>query len=100
MLAGKTQYLDINHPDKIIAYRRGRAVVLLNFHPNQSQQDYFLPMKEEGQYAVILSSDDAAFGGQDRVSKTYIYHTEKDANGRIGIRIYIPSRCAMVLKKK
>ena len=100
MLSGKTQYLDIDHPGKLIAYRRGRAVVLLNFHPSQSQQDYFLPTGEEGRYEVILSSDDAAFGGQERVSKTYIYQTETDKNGRIGIRIYIPSRCAVVLKKK
>jgi len=100
LLAGKTEYLDIDHPGKIMAYRRGRAILLLNFHPNKSQQDYFLPLKEEGAYEVILSSDDAQFGGQERVSKTYIYHTEKDKDGRIGIHIYIPSRCAVVLRKK
>ena len=99
LLAGKTEYLDIDHPGKIMAYRRGRAVLLLNFHPHQSRQDYFLPLKEEGAYEVILSTDDAAFGGQDRVSKMYVYHTEKDHLSRVGIRIYIPSRCAVVLRK-
>jgi len=100
LLAGKTEYLDIDHPGKLIAYRRGKAVLLLNFHPSQSQESYFLPLKEEGQYEVVLSTDDACFGGQERVSKTYVYQTEKDKDGRIGIRIYIPSRCAVVLRKK
>jgi 1,4-alpha-glucan branching enzyme len=100
ILAGKTEYLNIDHPNKTIAYRRGKAVLLLNFHPQQSLQDYFLPLKEEGKYEVILSTDEGAYGGQDRVSKTYVYHTEKEKDGRIGIRIYIPSRCAVVLRKK
>ena len=98
--SGLAEYLNIDHPNKTIAYRRGKAVLLLNFHPQQSLQDYFLPLKDEGAYEVILSTDDSTFGGQNRVSKTYVYHTEKDKDGRLGIRIYIPSRCAVVLRKK
>jgi 1,4-alpha-glucan branching enzyme len=83
-----------------MAYRRGKTVFLLNFHPDRSPDNYFVPVKDAGAYEVILSSDDAEFGGQNRVSKTYIYHTEKDAEGNIGIRIYLPSRCAVVMRKK
>jgi len=100
VLAGKTQYLNIDHPNKLIAFRRGKAVVLLNFHPTHSVADHFLPVQEAGDYQVILSSDDSQFGGQDRISRSYIYHTETDAQGRLGIRVYIPCRCAMVLEKK
>jgi len=100
LFTGKIQYLNIDHGNKIIAYRRGKAVFLLNFHPNRSQENYFFPVGEEGAYEVTLSTDDAQFGGQERVSNTYVYHTEKDSSGKIGIRIYIPSRCAVVLKKQ
>jgi len=99
VLTGKTEYLDIDHPRKLMAYRRGKTVFLFNFHPDRSVEDYFLPMKDAGEYKVILSSDDSEFGGQDRVSREYVYKTEKNDQGQLGIRIYIPSRCAVVLRK-
>ena len=99
LLTGKIRYLNIDHENKLIAFRRGRAVLLLNFHPQRSLSDCFLPVEEPGAYQVILSTDDAVFGGQDRVSKTYIYHTQANEAGQVGIRIYIPSRCAVVLRK-
>ena len=100
MLTGKIEYLNIDHYNKTMAYRRGKTAFLFNFHPNRSLENYFVPMKDAGEYEVILSSDDGVFGGQDRVSGTYVYKTEKDEQGRNGIRIYIPSRCAVVLKKR
>ena len=100
MLTGKIEYLNIDHSNKTMAYRRGKTVFLFNFHPFSSLENYFVPLKEAGEYEVILSSDDGVFGGQDRVSGTYVYKTEKNEQGQLGIRIYIPSRCAVVLKKK
>ena len=99
LLTGQTQYLHIDHSSKILAYRRGEAVVLLNFHPSRSLTDFFLPTGKPGAYQVILSTDDESFGGQNRVSNTYVYHTQESTAGAHGIRIYIPSRCAVVLKK-
>ena len=99
ILSGKTEYLNIDHENKLIAFRRGRAVVLLNFHPARSLPDCFLPVKQPGRYRVILSSDDAEFGGQNRISKEFIYETQTNDAGNMGIRIYIPSRCAVVLQK-
>jgi len=34
------------------------------------------------------------------VDTTYVYEAKKQEDGRIGFRIYLPSRCAVVLKKK
>ena len=99
LLSGKTEYLNIDHENKLIAFHRNRAVVLLNFHPDRSLTDCFLPVKQPGRYQVILSSDDGEFGGQNRVSKEYVYQTQTNEAGEVGIRIYIPSRCAVVLKK-
>ena len=100
MFTGRIEYLNIDHYNKTMAYRRGKTVFLLNFHPDRSLENYFVPVKDPGDYEVILSTDDGVFGGQDRVSGTYIYRTEKDKQGQVGIRIYIPSRCAVVLRKR
>ena len=100
LLTGKIEYLHFDHYHKIMAYRRGKTNVLLNFHPTWSQDNYFIPVKEKGEYEVILTTDDGEFGGYDRVSKTYIYQAEKNEEGVYGIRIYIPNRCGIVLKRK
>ena len=100
LLSGKIEYLNIDHGNKVMAYRRGKAVVILNFHPDRSQQNYFFPVKEPGAYEVMLTTDEARFGGQDRMSTSYVYHTETDEYGQVGIRVYIPSRTAMVLRKQ
>ncbi len=100
LLTGKMEVLNFDHYRKIMAYRRGKTVLLLNFHPSWSQDNFFVPVKEKGEYEVILTTDDGEFGGYDRVSKTYIYQAEKNENGEYGIRIYIPNRCGIVLRKK
>ena len=100
LLTGKMEVLNFDHYRKIMAYRRGKTIFLLNFHPSWSQDNFFVPVKDKGAYEVILTTDDGEFGGYDRVSKTYIYKAEKNENGEYGIRIYIPSRCGIVLRKK
>ena len=39
------------------------------------------------------------FGGKDRISKTYIYTAEPDARGTPKLRIYLPARTALCLRK-
>ena len=100
VINGKDKQLALSNEQKTMVYKKGRAVFAFNFHPTNSYEGFFLPLEEEGAYKVTLTTDDAAFGGHDRVSTSYVYHTEKDEQGRNGIRIYIPSRCAVVLKKR
>ena len=55
--------------------------------------------KELGDYLiVVLSSDDADFGGFDRISKDYVYHAKDDEYG-YGFRLYLPCRTAAVIEK-
>jgi hypothetical protein len=49
---------------------------------------------------VILSSDDGEFGGPERVDKEYVYKAKKTPEGWYGFQCYVPSRCAIVMKKK
>jgi 1,4-alpha-glucan branching enzyme len=53
----------------------------------------------EGKYRVIFSTDDIDFGGMDRTSKGYVYHTKFEEGHGLGFEIYIPCRTAIVFKR-
>ena len=55
-------------------------------------------MKDAAEYELVLSSDDAAYGGQDLVAHM-TYHT-KVFEGQHYVELYIPARTAIVLKEK
>lgn len=98
VFTGKSKNLWTHQTDKVLAYQRGHGIFAFNFHPTRSYQSYFLPVSEEGAYKVILSSDDAQFGGQGRIA-FQTYQAQRQSDGRIGFRVYLPSRTALVLKK-
>ena len=100
LLAGESYNLWTSQKDKLLAYTRKHLVFAFNFHPTKSQDGFFLPVQEAGLYQVILSTDEPRFGGQDRISTTQLYEVRREPNGQLGFRIYLPSRCAMVLKLK
>ncbi len=89
----------MHQDDKMIIYNKGNVEFIFNFHPEKSFEGYFIPVPKEGKYQVIFSSDDAEFGGQGRVDKQYVYRAKKTVNGMIGFQCYVPSRCAIVMKK-
>ena len=99
ILNAPTQSTWIQNGDKVLMYLKGDIAFAFNFHPTQSFDGYFVPVKEEGHYQVILSSDDGVFGGYDRIDTDYQYEAKKAADGRIGFLCYLPCRSAMVLKK-
>ena len=88
--------------DKILAFRKGDLIFLFNFHPTASFEGYELPVIDQGTYSAIFNSDKAEFGGFDRISSSTTYRTETldSRGGKIGIKIYSPSRTVLVLKQK
>ncbi len=97
MGANDTQLM-IHNDDKLMVYSKGNAIFAFNFHPTRSYEGLFLPMPDEGEYQVILSTDDFCYGGNGRVYHQS-YSTIKNADGKVGIKVYLPSRTAVVLKK-
>ena len=89
----------LHNDDKIIIYTKGDIVFVFNFHPEKSFEGYFVPVESEGNYKVILSSDDGTFGGYDRIDKSITYKAEKTPENWYGFPCYLPSRSAIVLKK-
>ena len=92
----------IDQEKKIIAYARGDLLYVFNFHPTESPTDFFLHAHTvgEGAFQAVFSTDDADFGGQERISKKYVYYAQNDPEHGLGFRIYIPSRTAIVFQRK
>ena len=83
--------------DKVLVYKRGKLVFIFNFNPTESFNDYFVNIPK-GDYNLLLSTDQPEFGGFDMIKSNQIYKTvTKDK--QTGIKIYIPARTAMILKK-
>ena len=97
VLGGRDQQLWLDNIAKTLVFKKGGGVFAFNFHPTESYDGYFIPTPEAGEYEVILSTDDFCFGGMGRVYHQR-YQTEEEV-GKTGIRLYLPSRTAAILKK-
>jgi len=101
LLTKDAECLWCHQSDKVLIYRKGNVIFAFNFHPSQSFEGYFIRTGEEGTYQAILSSDDGRFGGPGRIDTQYRYQAKTYDNGeRIGFPCYLPSRSAVVFKKK
>jgi len=99
VVGGQDKQLLVHNSDNILAYKKGNATFIFNFDPTRSYDGYFVPMAEEGTYQVVLSTDDYCYGGHGRIyHQSYTATTYPD--GRIGFQIYLPSRTAVVFRKK
>lgn len=98
VLQSKDTQLALDNGAKTLVYQKGSAIFAFNFHPVNSYEGCFLPMPESGEYEVVMSTDDFCFGGQGR-----IYHqsyTTQERDGKPGILCYLPSRTAMIFRRK
>lgn len=91
----------IDQDRKIITFSRGNLLFVFNFHNSYSEQHFFLHAHTtgEGDYRVILSTDEARFGGPALISHDVVYHTNYAEGRGLGFDVYTPCRTAMVLEK-
>lgn len=90
---------NINNADKILCFERANLLFIFNFHPEKSYTDYGISC-QPGKYRIRLSTDDHSFGGQDRVKDiTYRSMAERSYAPAHMLKIYIPSRTAIVLER-
>ena len=92
-----------NDGDQILAYSRGDLVFIFNFSPTRSYPDYGF-LTPEGAYEVVLNTDAPEFGGNGLTVDTIVHFTNEDPlykkDKKGWLKIYIPARSAVVLKKK
>ena len=88
--------------DNVLAYMREKLLFIFNFHPEKSFSDYGM-LVPEGEYCVVLDTDDRKFGGFGLNDDTVNHFTHHDPlyakDGKGWIKTYLPARSAIVLKK-
>lgn len=98
----KVQEIWHNDGDQILAYSRGDLLFVFNFSPTRSYTDYGF-MVPEGKYEVVLNTDDKAFGGNGFADDSVEHFTNFDPllkkDGKGWLKLYVPARSAVVLRK-
>ena len=91
-----------NDGDQVLAFMRGDLVFVFNFSPTHSYTDYGF-LVPEGAYNVVLNSDAKEFGGygfaDDDVTHLTNYDPIYEQDKKGWLKLYIPARSAVVLKK-
>lgn len=87
--------------DNILAYLRDDLLFVYNFHPNKSYSDYGI-LVPQGEYSIVLDTDDTSFGGFGRNDASIHHFTHYDAlyadDGKGWLKLYLPARTAMVMQ--
>lgn len=88
--------------DQVLAYRRGDFLFVFNFNPTESFTDYGF-LVSRGAWRHLFDSDDQAYGGFGRVDSAIVHTTVPDPlysrQQKAWLRLYLPARTAMVLKR-
>jgi 1,4-alpha-glucan branching enzyme len=87
--------------NKILIFKRASLVLAFNFHPDRSYADYRFEAPP-GKYKMILDSDDAKYGGHQRLVSGQEHLTlfdEKNSRKHHFLSLYLPNRTAVVLKQ-
>ena len=92
-----------NDGDQILAFERGDLLFVFNFSPTKSYTDYGFLVKK-GEYHVVLNTDAKAFGGNGLADDGMTHFTNFDPlyekDGKEWLKLYVPARSAVVLRKK
>lgn len=101
-LRGSAVRLVANEPDKVLAFVRGDLLFVFNFNPVRSFENYGVMVPPATNWKTVFDSDEERFGGQGRIARRTVYEpTLVPDRGELvqQIRLYLPARTAMVLKR-
>lgn len=104
VLSAPPVILTADEQKKILIFSRKNCIFAFNFNPTDSFADYGFSAPA-GAYTVALSSDEKSFDGFQRVvsGERHVSMAGKCPNGNPAfdhtLQLYLPSRCAVVLKQ-
>lgn len=98
----KLQEIWHNDDDQILAFMRGDLIFVFNFNPVKSFTDYGF-LVPTGSYDVVLNTDNKRYGGFGFTDDTITHLTNYDQlyvdQHKEWLKLYIPARSAVVLRK-
>jgi len=100
LLEDRNLRLVVEHcDDKVLAFQRAGLIFIFNFHPDKSYTDYAVEAFAK-EYCLVLDTDSASVGGHGRVAPNQAYVAKVDRGERVLVKVYLPSRAALVLREK
>ena len=105
VLSSKPIVLTADEQKKILIFKRKSYIFAFNFNPTESFADYGFS-SPGGTWEVVLDSDEERFNGFSRVvsGERHVAIPGKCPNGNQDFEdtlyLYLPSRCALVLKNE
>ena len=94
-----------NEQDKILAFLRGEFIFVFNFNPTRSFENYGILVPPASSWRHLFDTDEPRFGGQGRIQPGMSYSPslvlDASRNEWIQqIKLYLPSRTALCLRRK
>ena len=83
--------------NKTVVYERGNLIFVFNFGPH-SIPDYEIPVRQTGDYQIILTTDDWTFGGFNNLDTSVRFPSEQKGD-HITMKIYNVCRVATVYQR-
>lgn len=93
ILFDEARQLYCDEERKVLIFNRANTIFAFNFNPTASFGSFSF-WAPEGEYVMAFNSDDERFGGFSRLRRDEIHYTIDHK-----LALYLPSRCAVVLKK-
>ena len=104
LLASRPQLLVADEQKKVLVFLRKNCIFAFNFSPAESYTDYGFAAPA-GEFVDVLDSDQPEFNGFGRLKSVerHVALSQKCPNGNQAmdhtLKLYLPARTAMVLKK-
>lgn len=86
-------YVMVDNERKLLSFVRSGYLFVFNFSPDTSYTDHAISTFD-GDYSMLLSTDSPEFGGHDRTDVAMKYPAKNNT-----VKLYIPSRTAIVYKR-
>ncbi len=93
------EQLAVHEDTRQLVYRRGPLVFAFNFHPTESYPGLRVPVPDQTDYRLLLSTEAERFDGPGHVdpATTYVWKPEPMYGRSQSVQIYLPARSALVL---
>ncbi|MGB6220707.1 alpha-amylase family glycosyl hydrolase [Haloferula sp.] len=88
------EILNIDVTNKVLCARRGEVIFVFNWSTDRSIPDYKFKVPGGGKFKLALDTDDAEFGGHERLDPEVIYPVDEEDE----ISIYTLARTAIALR--
>lgn len=84
---------------QVLAFERANLLFVFSFNPFESLTDFEIPVSGGSSYSIVLNSDSSCYGGHNRIDES-INHKVLKEKDKSFLRLYLPTRTALVLARK